>query len=74
MPTKPVDSTSKPSEYEPVSKPTSEPVKPTINFKTPEPKTPNVSKPISEPKPVQKPSVSPAPKNPPASVPSKGKG
>lgn len=74
MPTKPIESTSKPNEYEPVIKPTSEPAKPIINFKSPEPKTPNVSKPINEPKPVKTPSVSPAPKNPPTSVPSKGKG
>lgn len=74
MPTKPIEPTSKPSEYEPVNKPTSEPAKPTINFKSPEPKTPNVSKPISEPKPIKTPPSSPAPKSPPASVPSKGKG
>jgi hypothetical protein len=74
LPTKPIDSTSKPSEYEPVTKPSTEPVKPAINFKVPEPKAPNVSKPISEPKPIKTPPASPAPKSPPASVPSKGKG
>jgi hypothetical protein len=74
MPTKPIDSSPKPSEYEPVQKPSSEPAKPSINFKTPEPKAPNVSKPVNQPAPVTKPTVSPAPKNPPASVPSKGKG
>lgn len=74
MPTKPIDSSPKPSEYEPVQKPSSEPAKPSINFKTPEPKAPNVSKPVNKPAPANKPTVSPAPKNPPVSVPSKGKG
>jgi hypothetical protein len=74
MPTKPIDSSTKPTEYEPVKKPSSEPAKPSINVKTPEQKAPNVSKPASKPAPINKPTVSPAPKNPPASVPSKGKG
>lgn len=73
-PNGPIDSSPKPSEYEPIQKPNSEPSKPSINFNSSEPKAPNVIKPVSPPKPVSKPSVSPSPKIPPTSIPLKGKG
>lgn len=73
LPTKPIESTSKPTEFEPAPKPVTEPDKPAVNFKVPEPKAPVISKPANE-VPVKTPPSSPAPKNPPVSVPSKGKG
>jgi len=73
LPTKPIESNSKPTEFEPAPKPVSEPNKPAVNFKVPEPKAPVISKPANE-VPVKSPPSSPAPKNPPVSIPSKGKG
>lgn len=75
LPTKPVESNSKPSTYEPERKPDIEPAKPTIHFEVPEIKTPSEPVYTPQPKPASPaPDHTPAPKNPPAAVPSKGKG